>query len=151
MGFSGFEFIRGIEADAWHTDPIDVPIGQDDVRDTKRERHFRNLAVLRRDQAEPAEETYFPPRTFGAAADWLERNHTWPDFYLHIDSFPPHEPCDPPDRLVRLFDERGVLLIRSTERMLGYLNAPEPFTDGWYDTGDVVEQMRACYLDAAGR
>jgi long-chain acyl-CoA synthetase len=36
-------------------------------------------------------------------------------------------------------DEHGVLLIRSTERMLGYLNAAEPFTDGWYDTGDIVE------------
>ena len=35
---------------------------------------------------------------------------------------------------------RGVLQIRCAERMLGYLNAPSPFEDGWYDTGDVVEQ-----------
>lgn len=107
QGFSGFEFIRGIEGDAWHTDPIAVPIHQPGVRDTKREHHFRNLAVMRQGQDEPPEDTYFPPRTFGAAADWLERNHTWEDFYLHIDSFPPHEPCDPPERLVKLFDERG--------------------------------------------
>lgn len=107
MGYSGFEFIRGMEADAWHTDPIDVPIHEPAIRDTYRERHFRNLAVLRKGQVEPDESTYFPPRTFGAAADWLDRNHTWPDFYLHIDSFPPHEPCDPPERLVKLFDERG--------------------------------------------
>lgn len=107
MGFSGFEFIRGIESDAWHTDPIDVVYGQDDVNTTKRERHFRNLAVMRQGQDIPAEDTFFPPRTFGAAADWLERNHTWDDFYLHIDSFPPHEPCDPPERLLKLFDERG--------------------------------------------
>lgn len=33
-----------------------------------------------------------------------------------------------------------VLHIRSTHRMLGYLNAPSPFDDGWYDTGDIVEQ-----------
>jgi long-chain acyl-CoA synthetase len=34
-----------------------------------------------------------------------------------------------------------VLLIRSQNRMLGYLNAPSPFdADGWYDTGDLVEQ-----------
>lgn len=33
----------------------------------------------------------------------------------------------------------GVLLIRSDNRMLGYLNAPSPFSDGWYDTGDIVE------------
>jgi acyl-CoA synthetase (AMP-forming)/AMP-acid ligase II len=33
----------------------------------------------------------------------------------------------------------NVLEIRSASRMLGYLNAPDPFRDGWYDTGDVVE------------
>lgn len=107
MGYSGFEFIRGMEADAWHTDPIHVPIHEPGIRATYRERHFRNLAVLRQGQDPAAEDTYFPPRTFRAAADWLERNHTWQDFYLHIDSFAPHEPCDPPERLVKLFDERG--------------------------------------------
>lgn len=34
----------------------------------------------------------------------------------------------------------GVLHIRSANRMLGYLNAPSPFVDGWYNTGDVVEE-----------
>jgi len=33
----------------------------------------------------------------------------------------------------------NVLEIRSATRMMGYLNAPDPFRDGWYDTGDVVE------------
>ena len=33
----------------------------------------------------------------------------------------------------------NVLHIRSENRMLGYLNAPSPFVDGWYDTGDIVE------------
>ena len=34
-----------------------------------------------------------------------------------------------------------VLLIRSANRMLGYLNAPSPFdAEGWYNTGDLVEQ-----------
>jgi acyl-CoA synthetase (AMP-forming)/AMP-acid ligase II len=36
--------------------------------------------------------------------------------------------------------ENDVLHIRSDNRMLGYLNAPSPFVDGWYDTGDIVEQ-----------
>lgn len=34
----------------------------------------------------------------------------------------------------------NVLQIRSANRMLGYLNAPSPFVDGWYNTGDVVEE-----------
>lgn len=34
----------------------------------------------------------------------------------------------------------GRLFIRAANRMLGYLNAPQPFdSDGWYDTGDLVE------------
>jgi long-chain acyl-CoA synthetase len=34
----------------------------------------------------------------------------------------------------------GVLQIRARTAMLGYLNAPSPFSaDGWFDTGDLVE------------
>jgi len=34
----------------------------------------------------------------------------------------------------------GILHIKADSPMLGYLNAPNPFTnDGWYDTGDSVE------------
>jgi arylsulfatase A-like enzyme len=107
MGFTGFEFIRGMEADAWHTDPIDVPIFEDGIRGTYRERHFHNQAILRQGHEPEDESTWFATQTFTHAADWLERNHTWPDFYLHIDSFSPHEPNDPPERLVKLFDPRG--------------------------------------------
>ncbi|MBS0201241.1 MAG: long-chain fatty acid--CoA ligase [Proteobacteria bacterium] len=40
----------------------------------------------------------------------------------------------------------GVLQIRSTSRMLGYLNAPTPFDDeGWYDTKDIVEVKNGLY------
>ncbi|UTR16854.1 fatty acid--CoA ligase family protein [Salipaludibacillus sp. LMS25] len=35
----------------------------------------------------------------------------------------------------------GVLQIKSNSSMLGYINAPSPFTeDGWLNTGDIVEQ-----------
>ena len=44
----------------------------------------------------------------------------------------------------------GVLHIRSDNRMLGYLNAPSPFVDGWYDTGDIVEQDGE-YIKVVGR
>ena len=40
----------------------------------------------------------------------------------------------------------GVLQIRSSSRMLGYLNAPSPFdAEGWYDTKDVVEVKESFY------
>ena len=45
----------------------------------------------------------------------------------------------------------GVLQIRSSSRMVGYLNAPSPFdVDGWYDTKDVVE-VKGDYSKVTGR
>ena len=44
----------------------------------------------------------------------------------------------------------NVLLIRSANRMLGYLNAPSPFIDGWYNTGDVVEEQDG-FIKIVGR
>ena len=45
----------------------------------------------------------------------------------------------------------NVLHIRSSSRMLGYLNAPSPFdTEGWYNTKDVVE-IKGQYCKVTGR
>jgi long-chain acyl-CoA synthetase len=52
------------------------------------------------------------------------------------------------------FDTRvvhGLLEIKAESAMLGYLNAPSPFTDdGWFQTGDAVE-VDAEYLRILGR
>jgi long-chain acyl-CoA synthetase len=45
----------------------------------------------------------------------------------------------------------GVLQIRSSSRMLGYLNAMSPFdAEGWYDTKDIVE-VKGDYHKVTGR
>jgi acyl-CoA synthetase (AMP-forming)/AMP-acid ligase II len=45
----------------------------------------------------------------------------------------------------------GALQIRSSSRMLGYLNAPSPFdAEGWYDTKDIVE-VKDGYYKVTGR
>ncbi len=45
----------------------------------------------------------------------------------------------------------GVLQIRSSSRMLGYLNAPSPFdAEGWYNTKDIVE-VKKDYYKVTGR
>jgi long-chain acyl-CoA synthetase len=45
----------------------------------------------------------------------------------------------------------GILQIRSSSRMIGYLNAPSPFdAEGWYDTKDVVE-VKDQYYKVTGR
>jgi arylsulfatase A-like enzyme len=101
MGYTGFEFIRGFEADAWRTDPVEFPCPQAD-RFGKNERHWRNVHLDRR-----GEEDWFCARTFRAAADWLRRNAGHDSFYLHVDSFTPHEPFDAPEAYVRMFDPAG--------------------------------------------
>ena len=50
---------------------------------------------------------------------------------------------------IRIID--GTLQIKAKSAMLGYLNAPNPFTeDGWFNTGDVVEQD-GDYIKILGR
>jgi arylsulfatase A-like enzyme len=99
-GYTGHEFIRGQEADAWKTAPaeFETPDGED----TKLERHFRNVALTREGESD-----HFAAQVFQTAADWLYDNHEHEDFYLHLDCFDPHEPWDPPEHLIEEFDERG--------------------------------------------
>ena len=101
MGYTGFEFIRGHEADAWYTDPVAFACNERE-RLTKNERHFRNVHFTRKSEAD-----WFAPQVFQAAADWLERNRGHESFFLNIDCFDPHEPWDPPEEMVKAFDPRG--------------------------------------------
>ena len=101
MGYTGFDFVRGCEADAWHTDPIDFASPEGD-RLGKCERHWRNVHLCRKSEAD-----YFCAQTVRRACDWLTRNAAHEDFFLHLDIFDPHEPWDPPEELIRMFDRAG--------------------------------------------
>ncbi|MFC3767056.1 sulfatase [Paenibacillus sp. GCM10012303] len=100
MGYTGFDFVRGHEADAWKTDPVVFPCPDD--ADHKVERHHRNVHLTRK-----SEEDYFCAKVFTQAADWLEANRSHDNFYVHIDCFDPHEPWDPPEEWLKKFDPRG--------------------------------------------
>lgn len=101
MNYSGFDFIRGNQEDPWTTDPIDFACPEADKQD-KLERYFRNKHFFGAE-----EENSCVARVFTRASEWLERNHRHQDFYLHIDSYDPHEPWDPPKELVEMFDPKG--------------------------------------------
>lgn len=103
MGYTGFDFVRGCEADAYYTAPeTDFPHPETD-RHTKNERHWRNVHHIRQSEAD-----YFCAQVFRKAATWLERNYpAHQDFYLHLDVFDPHEPWDPPEEILKQFDPRG--------------------------------------------
>lgn len=99
MGYTGFEFIRGHESDAWKTDPIEFPCPDYQF---KHERHYRNVHLIRKSEAD-----WFAPQVFSKAAEWLDANHVHENFYLHIDCFDPHEPWDPPEEILKMFDSEG--------------------------------------------
>ena len=101
MGYTGFDFIRGKEADCYRTDPVEFHCPDGD-RMGKNERHWRNVHFIRK-----GEQDWFSGQVFTRAADWLRRNRDHENFYLHLDCFDPHEPLDPPEELVKMFDPKG--------------------------------------------
>ena len=101
MGYTGFDFIRGKEADCYRTDPVEFPCPEND-RLSKAERHWRNVHFIRE-----SEQDWFSGQVFTRAAEWLDRNAAHESFYLHLDCFDPHEPLDPPEELVKMFDPEG--------------------------------------------
>ncbi|MCZ7646538.1 MAG: sulfatase [Planctomycetota bacterium] len=113
MGYSGFEFLRGHESDAWYTHPLGKDFfctGRE--RGAKTERQWRNVHHLRRGdplgRKEGHEEDWFCARVFETASRWLEHNHgLHENYYLHLDCFDPHEPWDPPEYLLKKYDPRG--------------------------------------------
>jgi len=95
IDFEGWEFIRGHENDPWITDPRPDPPPYYGVL---KPRYWRNMSRFHR------EADFLAPRTFQAAADWLERNHGRDRFFLMIDEFDPHEPFHVPPPYDTMYD-----------------------------------------------
>jgi arylsulfatase A-like enzyme len=101
-GFTGFEWIRGNGADRWLTHPKDPPLPADPSKLFDVERYLRRY--LRNASMRRHEEDYAVARTMRRAAEWLEDNYREGPFFLHVDTFDPHEPWDPPRWYVEMYD-----------------------------------------------
>ena len=109
--YTAWAFNRGQEGErCWMDDsvPLEFPVTPELVRYTDERWHqiLINRAHRRR------ETDWFAPGTYTMAIDWLEKNYTREDFFLWIDTFDPHEPWDPPQHYVDLYDPgyRGRIL-----------------------------------------
>ncbi|MHA1732503.1 MAG: sulfatase [Promethearchaeota archaeon] len=94
------DLIRGHEFDAASTGPVEGPEelpawvraylkwrpGQRD-----NPRYYRNVKHVE-DEAD-----FHGPRVMRAACDWLDENHSHEKFFLHVESFDPHEPWYVPE------------------------------------------------------
>lgn len=99
--FQAWEVIRGQENDRWKTSPrgVTLPCAPEKLRNP----HGTVVQYLRNVTDRKMEADYFVARTMQAASDWLEDNYEHP-FFLYIDTFDPHEPWDPPQYYVDLYD-----------------------------------------------
>ncbi len=136
-GFRVFDWVRGQERDRYRptmgvsqerVDEMTVPGNSRSMQDKVRQ-YLANTA----DRS--GEEDWFAPRVFGMASDFLKKADAGQPFFLVVDCFDPHEPWDPPDSYVSLYDS-------------GY-DGPEPtvpeYSDaGWIDERE-LERMRALY------
>jgi arylsulfatase A-like enzyme len=126
--FGGVSFIRGQESDNYVTDPnirIAYPAQPHKLAGHARAGAFERYSRNTHDRK--TERDYFAPRVMSNAMDWLDRNHNAEDFCLFIDCFDPHEPWDPPQSYVDLYDPgyEGEQVVWPTYGDAGYMTPEE--------------------------
>jgi arylsulfatase A-like enzyme len=136
-GFKVFDWIRGQERDRYRptmgvsqekVEQMVVPGNSESMVDKVRQ-------YLANTSGRSSEEDWFAPKVFSMASDFVRTADRGQPFFLVVDCFDPHEPWDPPDRYVSLYDK-------------GY-DGPEPTVPEYSDAGWIgereLERMRALY------
>jgi len=103
-GYTCWEFIRGQEADHFKR-PLEGDVTNLDNLPCEEMYGIvgHSLPYCLANVKDWREESdWFAPRTFGAAAKWLEENSD-DSFFLAIDEFDPHEPWNPPLRYLEQY------------------------------------------------
>ncbi|OPZ21871.1 MAG: Arylsulfatase [candidate division BRC1 bacterium ADurb.BinA364] len=102
----GFEFFignRGQEADNVYSKscvPLEFPVEPHLIRYPAEGWH----RVLMNRSSWQVEEDFFAPKTFKIASEWLEHNYKRDNFLLWVETFDPHEPWDPPQWYIDMYD-----------------------------------------------
>jgi arylsulfatase A-like enzyme len=137
-GFSVFNFVRGQERDFYKPHWM---CPQEELsrclmggwHQAKQEIIMRQHLANTRDRR--TEEDWFAPQVFLRSMEFLEGAKEQQPFFMVVDSFDPHEPWDPPDRYVDLYDDP--------------YDGPEPWTTSYgstdYMSDRQIQRMRALY------
>jgi len=102
-GYTAWYLNRGQEADPYWLDanvPLEWPVPHELIR--YRARTWHQVLINRAHRQ--VETDWFAPGTYSTAIKWLERNYKRDDFFLWIDTFDPHEPWDPPQFYIDMYD-----------------------------------------------
>ena len=136
-GFKVYDWIRGQERDRYRP-TMKVP--EEEVEKRVVPGNSRSMVdKVRQYVANTAqregEEDWFAPRVFTMASEFLRTAEKGQPFFLVVDCFDPHEPWDPPQKYISLYDES--------------YNGPEPIVPEYSDAGWIgdreLERMRALY------
>ncbi|OPZ08299.1 MAG: Choline-sulfatase [candidate division BRC1 bacterium ADurb.BinA364] len=102
-GFECYRVNRGQEGDFWWSDysvPLEWPCEPELIRYPARRWH----QILMNNSRRKTEDDWIAPGTFKMACEWIEANYKLDDFMLWVETFDPHEPWDPPQWYVDLYD-----------------------------------------------
>ncbi|NCO32602.1 MAG: sulfatase [Armatimonadetes bacterium] len=129
-GFQGYDWSRGQEFDRWKTQPLREGRIDEFLKTGAREseRHSQVLVQFLKNHAFlENDEDYPSARTFRKAIDWLKQNKDHENFYLHIETFDPHEQWLTPNRYFDIYkpDHKGPRLIYPNLYKREQLNADE--------------------------
>jgi arylsulfatase A-like enzyme len=139
-GFDTFCFIRGQTTDHYRPlwmcpqEKLDQSLltGASTVA-AKLRRYFANIYAKGAERK--SEEDWFAPQVFTRSAEYLKGANQEKPFFLCVDCYDPHEPWDPPEEYVSLYNE-------------GY-DGREPFAPSYgssdYLTEWQLKRMRALY------
>lgn len=125
VGFDACQWIRGHQADPWRTwhAPVEFPC------DPAKLRQPEKLVVphLRNNRNRTHEREWHDPQTVQAAINWLEENYLQEHFFLYLDLFGIHEPWDPPQHYVDMYDPGyvGEKVILPRYDRVGYMSDAE--------------------------
>ncbi len=138
QGFNVFNFVRGQERDFYKPHWLCPPEKLDQClmggwhqakQETIMRQHLAN--TLGRE----TEEDWFAPQVFLRSMEFLEGAKEQQPFFMVVDSFDPHEPWDPPDSYVDLYDDP--------------YDGPEPWTTSYGSTDYMndrqIQRMQALY------
>ena len=104
--FHAWHFERGSEVDRHIID--DYGPDRDDKYSKHYSKHVRACTLpqyVRNNRDRRLEEDWSSPRTFKAAGDFVEMNTRREKFFLWVDTFATHEPWEPPEHYVALYDD----------------------------------------------
>lgn len=102
-GFTAYDFIRGQESSPVFTMPR-TPRLPADPRKLRTGGGASSIPHMRYQHWRRTEDECFCPQSVTSALHWLERNYREKHWLLYLDTWDPHEPWDPPEYYVDLYD-----------------------------------------------